>query len=97
MKKIFRQYVFTVMFILCIMAFFAGIITVKEKTQYNMDMSPYSTVEVVRSGNGITITVGEKEAVIMREDIEKLGRTAFYSALGDVFVRLGNFFRENGG
>ncbi len=97
MKRIMRQYAFTVAFILCFMSFFIGIITVREKTQYNMDMSPYSTVSIDGSGDEIRILSGGKETVIRREDIEKLSKRAFLGALGDGFVRLGNIFQKNSG
>ena len=79
------------------MSFFIGIITVREKTQYNMDMTSYGTVDVTEGGDGIRIVLGEKETVIRLEDIERLGRKALYGALGEGFVRLGNIFQKNGG
>ncbi len=95
MKRIMRQYVFTLAFILCLASFAGGIITVKEKTQYNMDMSPYSTVTITEGTDGIKITFGEKETFIKREYIEKIGKKAFYGALGDVFIKVGDIFEKN--
>ena len=95
MKKILRQYIFTIAFILCLTSFFIGIITVKEKTRYNMDMTPYSTVSITETEKGITVSFGEKEHFISRENIEKLGKKALYGAMGDVFVRLGNILEKN--
>ena len=95
MKKILRQYVFTLAVIFCIMSFFCGIITVKEKTQYNMDMSPYKTVSVIENSDGIVIIAGGNKTLIKREHIEKLGKKAIYGMLGDIFVRAGDIFEKN--
>lgn len=44
LKRILRQYIFTLIIIMCIGFLFSGIVTVREKTQFNMDMTPYETV-----------------------------------------------------
>lgn len=44
-KRLLKQYAFSLVVILCTGAFLSGIVTVREKTRYNMDMTPYKTVE----------------------------------------------------
>lgn len=95
MRKILRQYIFTLGFLLCLAFMVGGIITVREKTRYNMDMSPYSTVIISENSEGLKITVGEKETFIKREHMEDFGKKVFYGALGDVFVRVGNILEKN--
>lgn len=95
MKKIIVRYVFTVAVILCLMSSICGIIAVKEKTQYNMDMSPYDTASIEKRDDGVVISLGERETFIDRDIIEKMGKKAFYAALGDVFVRFGNILEKN--
>ena len=48
-KKILRQYLFTLIIIVCIYTMAAGIFTVKEKTQYNIDMTSYSKVQLEKT------------------------------------------------
>ena len=95
MKRIMRQYAFTVAFILCLACFAGGIITVKEKTQYNMDMSPYSTVSIDKEDYAVIISAGENETVIRHSDIEKLSKKAFYGVFGDILIKLGNILEKN--
>ena len=45
-KAILRQYAFSLVIIICVGLFLTGIICVREKTQYNMDMTAYETVEI---------------------------------------------------
>ena len=45
-KAILRQYAFSLVIIICVGLFLTGIIRVREKTQYNMDMTAYETVEI---------------------------------------------------
>ncbi len=96
MKKIFRQYIFILAIILCLMCFFSGIITVREKTQYNMDMTPYRVVTVDRADSGISISFGKDSILIKREYVENLSRKAVYTMLGDAFTQLGGIFKKNG-
>lgn len=46
LKRILKQYAFSLLVICCTIFFFIGIVTVREKTRYNMDMTVYETVEL---------------------------------------------------
>ncbi|MBQ6600894.1 MAG: hypothetical protein IIX36_04550 [Clostridia bacterium] len=71
-RKIFRQYLFSLVVILCIGAFFLGAVSVKEKTQYNMDLTPYETVKIEKEQGNIIFTYGEKVYSIKDDYIKKL-------------------------
>ena len=58
-KRICRQYFFSLILVLCIVAFLLGVITVREKTDYNMRMTPYDTVEIKENKEGIIFLFGE--------------------------------------
>ncbi len=71
-RKILRQYLFSLVVILCIGAFFLGAVSVKEKTRYNMDLTPYETVKIEKEQGCITLSYGEKVYSIKADYVEKL-------------------------
>ena len=52
LKAVLRQYAFSVFVILCAAALLCGIIFVRERTQYNIDMTQYDKVEISRGEKG---------------------------------------------
>lgn len=54
LKRILRQYAFTLVVIMCIGLLLSGFATVRDKTRYNMDMTPYETVEITDIGKKIS-------------------------------------------
>ena len=94
-KRVLRQYFFSLTVILCMMAFLTGIITVSERTRYNMELTSYEEVKFTQKADGIEIAFGENKLFLKREDIENMGKSAFFSLLGDVFTDAGEFFAKN--
>lgn len=70
-KKIFRQYTFSLVVILCVAAFFVGTVSVREKTQYNMDMTPYNEIEVKEEGS-VVINYNGKQYSIKNDYLRRL-------------------------
>lgn len=75
-KKILKQYFFSLVVIICISAFFLGAVRVREKTQYNMDMTPYETVAFEKQQDGYSIYYADKEYRIRTDYADKI-RNAF--------------------
>ena len=71
-RKILKQYAFSLVMLLCVGAFFLGIVSVKEKTQYNMDLTPYETVSVEKKQGSITFYYGTREHRIRTDYAEKI-------------------------
>lgn len=71
-RRILKQYVFSLVVILCIGAFFIGTVSAKEKTQYNMDMTPYTTVSFEKEQGSITFYYGDSVYVIRTDFAEKI-------------------------
>lgn len=69
-KALLRHYAFSVVAILCMTVLLCGIIFVRERTQYNMDMTEYPLLEVVRGEESIIITVGKRKIEIERTEID---------------------------
>lgn len=72
-KALLRQYAFSVFAILCITVLFCGIIFVRERTQYNMDMTEYERLEVSSLEDGIIITAGARKIELKRADFDLFG------------------------
>lgn len=93
-RKILRRYLLSVSVLLCIFAFFAGIVTVRERTRYNMDLTPYSKIVYSENADGAEILIGKSRFFVDKSLIEKMGKSAFYGMMGDVFVNIGEFFEK---
>ena len=63
-KRLLKQFCFCVVVICCVSAFFAGTVTVSEKTRYNMDMTPYEKIEIIKKENELIIRYGDKSRII---------------------------------
>ena len=63
-KAVLRQYVFSVFVIVCATVLLCGIIFVRERTQYNIDMTQYDKVEISRGEKGFEITVGNRKTTL---------------------------------
>ena len=94
-KRILRQYFFSLAVILCMMTFLTGVITVSERTRYNMELTAYQEVEFNKKPDGFEISLGEKRFFLKLEDIENMGKNAFFGVIGDIFTDTGEFFSKN--
>lgn len=94
-KRILRQYFFSLTVILCMMTFLTGVIAVSEKTRYNMELTSFDEVKFTQNADGIEISFGENKLFLKREDIENMGKSAFFGLLGDAFSDAGEFFEKN--
>ncbi len=74
MKRILKQYGFSLVIILCAGAFLSGIASVREKTRYNMDMTPYETVEIENTDEGVLLHYGENERLIRTNYAQMLAK-----------------------
>ena len=59
-KRILKQYAFCLIVICCVSSFFYAGITVRERTQYNMDMTSYDQTVKVKNTNKTRIDIKEK-------------------------------------
>lgn len=84
-KRILRQYAFSLVVILCVGVFFFGTVSVREKTQYNMDMTPYEKVEIEQEQDRVIVRYGENERII-RTDYAKKLRYRLQEAFGESFI-----------
>lgn len=94
-RQILRQYFLTLTVLFCIFAFFCGIITVSEKTEYNMSLTPYSQLVLENEKDYIKISLDEKELILNKELLKKSGKRGAYMLLGEIFDYIGNFFEKN--
>lgn len=59
-KALLRQYLFTVFVIFLATVLLCGIIFVRERTQYNIDMTEYAVAEIVNGEQSFTVKVGKR-------------------------------------
>lgn len=71
-RKILDQYAFSLVIILCAASFFLGIVSVREKTGYNMNMTVYGTVETQKQEDGFVVLYGENGGFFIPDNINDL-------------------------
>ena len=69
-KALLRRYAFSVFAILCITVLLCGIISVRERTQYNMDLTEYEKLEVSSLEDSVIITAGKRKIEFRRADFD---------------------------
>lgn len=69
-KALLRQYTFTVFVILLATVLLCGIIFVRERTQYNIDMTEYEKVGVSDGENSIIFTAGKRKLVLPKANFD---------------------------
>ena len=72
LKRILKQYLFSLVIILCIGLFFYGTVLAAERTRYNMDMTEYETVELKNTDGGVLLRYGNNEWIISSDYAQKL-------------------------
>lgn len=94
-RQLLRQYLLSLTVLFCIFILFCGIITVRERTEYNMSLTPYSQLSLENEGDYIKIKLEERELVFEKAQLKKALKGRTYSLLGEFFEYLGSFFEKN--
>lgn len=68
-KAVLRQYVFSVFVIVCATVLLCGIIFVRERTQYNIDMTEYAVAEIVNGEQSFTVKAGKRSFEIPKVSV----------------------------
>lgn len=93
--KILRQYIFSVAVLLCLTVFLCGTVAVKEKTEYNMYMTPYDVIAIDKKNKGAEIRLGERAFFIQKESLLNLSKDIFFGMIDEIFVNIGDFFEKS--
>ena len=75
MKKILSRYIFRCVIITCLLCFCAGIVTAKQRSEYNTYFTPYAVMTLKNTADTIDLTVDEKHYSL---DISKVKNLAKY-------------------
>lgn len=94
-RTILKQYFLSLTVIFCLLAFFAGAVTVKERTAYNMELTQYDRVTVEEKENGLKFRFGESEIFLDEKLVLKAGKGKLYSFMSDFFAYMSDFFEKN--
>lgn len=93
-RQILRQYILSLTVLFCLLAFFCGIITVKEKTEYNISLTPYSQLAVENEEAYIKISLDERELIFEKAQLLNSAKSGGYAILGEFFEYMANFFKK---
>ena len=78
MKKIFSKYIFRCVIITCLLCFCAGIVTAKQRSEYNTYFTPYAVMTLKNTADTIDITVDEKQYSLDMSKIKALEKYRNY-------------------
>lgn len=82
-KRILKQYAFSLVVIICLTAFLCGITVVREKTRYNMDMTRYATIT---NEEDKLVIVTENDRIIIAENGKILPVKSFYEKIMNLLI-----------
>lgn len=75
MKKILSRYIFRCVIITCLLCFCAGIVTAKQRSEYNSYFTPYAVMTLKNTADTIDLSVDEKHYSL---DVTKIKGLAKY-------------------
>ena len=78
MKKILSGYIFRCVIITCLLCFCAGIVTAKQRSEYNSYFTPYAVMTLKNSADTINITVDDKQYSLDMSRIKSLSEYKNY-------------------
>ena len=93
MKKILSRYIFGCVVLTCLMCFCAGIITARQRSEYNSYFTPYAVMSLKSSSERLTVTVDDKDYNLNFEPMKKL--SAYRRYLYFTPFSCAVFFTEN--
>ena len=59
MKKIFSKFVFSCVIVSCLLCFCAGVVTAKQRSDYNSHFTSYAVLTLKNQGDAIEVSVDE--------------------------------------
>ena len=78
MKRILSRYLFRCVLITCLLCFCAGIVTAKQRSEYNSYFTPYSVMSVKATGDTLKVSVDERSYSVDFGKIKDLARYGKY-------------------
>ena len=60
MKRLLSKYLFRCVVLTCLLCFCAGIVTAKQRSEYNSYFTPYSVMSVKTMGDTLNVSVDER-------------------------------------
>lgn len=93
MKKILSRYFFSCVIVTCLLCFCTGIITAKQRSEYNSYFTPYAVMTLKSSNNKIDLRVDEKQYTVDMSDLKGLSK--YHNYLYFTPFSCGVFFFES--
>ncbi len=72
MKKILSRYIFRCVVLTCLLCLCAGVITAKQRSEYNSYFTPYAVMSLKSSSEKITVTVDDNDYSFNFDPLKKL-------------------------
>ena len=61
MKKIIARFLFRCTVLICLLSFLAGVVTVKQRSEFNSYFTPYAVLTLKNTDSEISLNIDEKE------------------------------------
>ena len=78
MKRLLSKYIFRCVIITCLLCFCAGVVTAKQRSEYNTYFTPYAVMTLKNTADTIDITVDEKQYSLDMNQIKGLKKYRKY-------------------
>lgn len=78
MKKMLSKYIFRCVIITCCLCFCAGIVTAKQRSEYNTYFTPYAVMTLKSNNDTIDLSVDEKHYSLDMSKIKDLSKYRDY-------------------
>lgn len=91
-RKLIKRYFFSLAVIFCIFCFMAGIITVSEKTRYNISGADYARVGICKNGEDVYLRIKSGDGVSTDLSIKGEAEKLLFALIGEVFNSVSELF-----
>lgn len=72
MKKILSRYIFRCVVLTCVLCLCAGVVTAKQRSEYNTYFTPYAVMSLKSSSEKITVTLDDDAYSFSFDEVKKL-------------------------
>lgn len=94
-KKILSKFVFSCVIVSCLLCFCAGVVTAKQRSEYNSHFTPYAVLSVKNMGSQIKVSVDEKNYKLdfgILKDLDKYKNYLYFTPFSSLVFFFDSFY-----